>query len=140
MAAGVKVEYHWNEPELARMLSDSGMVGAAVRRAAGATRDRAKENLTGSGNVDTGALRNSVRSERSSVSAQGVSYWVGSQLPYAGFVENGRGPVVPRRAKVLRFKPKGSSSYVFAPYAGPAEGSHWLQRALDALTPADFAG
>lgn len=139
MSTRVRIELKLDETEIARALGDSGMVGAAVRRAAGKTRDRAKQNLTTSGNVDTGALRNSVRSVRSTVSTHGVTYLVGSELPYAKWVEGGRGPVVPRRAKVLRFKPKGAHGYVFAASVGPAEGSHWLQRAFEQLSAADFA-
>ena len=59
-------------------------------------------------NVKTGALRNSITFQR-----RGMDGWVGSNLNYARWVEEGTGvygpmkrPFGPRRAKVMRWTPK----------------------------------
>jgi hypothetical protein len=57
---------------------------------------------------------------------------VGSGLDYARVHHDGRGWVFPVRAKVLAFRPKGSSRVVFRPRARPAKGTFYLTRALPA--------
>jgi hypothetical protein len=57
---------------------------------------------------------------------------VGSGLSYARVHHDGRGWVYPVRAKVLAFRPKGSSRVIFRPRARPAAGTHYLTRALPA--------
>lgn len=140
MARGVSYSIKWNEQEFRQISSENGYVGWAVRRAAGKVRDRARQNITSAGRVDTGKLRNSIRVERATASRPGfVRYQVGSDLLYAIFQEEGtQGPIVPRRAKVLRFQPKGSSAYVFRPRVSGIQGIHYLTRALSTLTLADF--
>jgi hypothetical protein len=111
---------------------------AASQRAAYRVRDRAKQNLTSAGRVNTGKLRDSIKATRT-VQTPTVSTWsVGSDLFYAGWQEFGRGPVRPIRAKVLRFKPKGSSVFIFRGYAGPATGAFFLRDAYRATTVQDF--
>jgi hypothetical protein len=63
--------------------------------------------------------------------------WVyGADVPYAPIVESGRSAssrvIVPRRAKALRFKPRGSGKYVYRawtrPYLKPLKGTHIFAR------------
>ena len=111
---------------------------AASQRAAYRVRDRAKANLTSASRVNTGKLRDSIKATRT-MQTPTVSTWsVGTDLFYAGWQEYGRGPVRPIRAKVLRFRPRGSSVFIFRPYVGPAEGVHYLRRAYQATTIQDF--
>jgi hypothetical protein len=133
------VRITWNEAEFKRIL-EVQTVPQAVWRAAGKVRDRAKVNITKAGRVDTGAMRNQLFARRLRAGRAGVWYEVGSDLPYAIYQHQGtRGPIVPRRAKVLRFKPSGSSSFVFRPRVRGVTGSPFLTDALKSLTVNDFA-
>lgn len=135
MAGGYRVT--WNEAEFRRIL-DEQTVPQAVWRAAGKVRDRAKVNITNAGRIDTGAMRNSIVGRRMT-GRPGVWYEVGSDLPYAIYQHEGvTGPVLPRRAKVLRFKPSGSSAFIFRPRTSGFEGEPFLLDALKSLTINDF--
>lgn len=139
MADGFKVTLTIDTAAIAKIVGPGGDVEQAVARAAGRTRDRAKQNITSAGRVDTGALRNDIKTRRISSEGGGVWYEVGSDLPYAVFQHEGvRGPVLPRRAKVLRFKPKGSKSFVFARSTKGFKGVPFLTDALRALSEQDY--
>lgn len=86
---------------------------------------RAKGNAP----VRTGTLRRSITT-RARGSAGGAEAIVGTNVPYARWVEEGRGPVVPVRAKVLRFTVGGK--VVFTRRAGPAAGRWYMRRAFQA--------
>lgn len=134
----ISVRIRWNEAEFRRLL-DQETVPRAVWRAAGKVRDRAKQNITNAGRVDTGALRNSIVAQRKQGGGGGVWYEVGSDLPYAIWQHEGtRGPILPRRAKVLRFKPGGSSVFIFRPRVNGVTGTPYLVDALKSLTTGDF--
>jgi hypothetical protein len=133
----VNVRFHWNEAEFRRIL-DQQTVPQAVWRAAGKVRDRAKVNITKAGRVETGAMRNSIVGRRMRGGKAGVWYEVGSDLPYAIFQHEGtKGPIVPRRAKVLRFKGAGGS-YVFPKQVRGVTAAPFLTDALKSLTVNDF--
>lgn len=137
MAGGYRVS--WNASEFDRILNQQ-TVPQAVWRAAGRVRDRAKQNITAAGRIDTGALRNSIVGRRVRQGGRGVWYEVGSDLHYAIHQHEGvAGPIVPRRAKVLRFKPKGSGAFVFRPRTSGFKGEPFLVDALRSLTINDFA-
>ena len=112
----------------------TGSADRAVQRAAQHTRDRAKTNLTAAGRIDTGRLRDSIRAYQ----VRPGAYQVRTGVPYASFQEHGIGPVRPVKAKVLRFKPKGSSVYIFRPRTKGFPGAHYLRDAYRALTLRDF--
>lgn len=111
-------------------------------RAAGKTRDRAKQNLRAAGRIDTGRLLNSIAYEIHTV---GNNIWatVGTSVEYAPFIHdgtanNGAGWIYPRRALFLRFTPKGGNAVVFAPRVRGIKATPFLKDAVDALTEADF--
>lgn len=134
----IRVSIRWNDAEFKR-ITEQQTVPQAVWRAAGKVRDRAKVNITTAGRVDTGAMRNSIVGRRVRGGKKGVWYEVGSDLPYAIYQHEGtRGPIVPRRAMLLRFKPKGGSAYVFAKQVRGVTGSPFLTDALKSLTVNDF--
>lgn len=113
-------------------------VGASVQRAAGAVRDHAKDNLTAAGRVDTGTLRRAVTAETAVVRGNSVVARVVSEQPYAKFVHDGTtGPILPRRARVLRFTPRGGP-VVYAPSVRGIEPTPYLTDALRQLRNADF--
>jgi hypothetical protein len=134
----VNVRINWNEAEFKRILEEQ-TVPQAVWRAAGKVRDRAKVNVTSYGRIDTGAMRNSIVGRRMRGGRGGVWYEVGSDLPYAIYQHEGtRDIIVPRRAKVLRFKPAGGSAYVFRPRVRGVKAAPFLTDALRSLTVNDF--
>lgn len=141
MATRVSVQFKPNAAWLARASSDSGILGKAAARGAARAREGAKRILTSEGRVDTGALRQSIRSEKVRQDSSAITYQIGSNLPYAIYQHEGvRGPVRPRRAKVLRFTPKGGGSPVFARQTKGFRGVPFLTDALKALTLDDFTG
>lgn len=130
----VDVRITWNQREFDKITH--GDVPRAVERAAGRTRDRAKAYIT---RVDTGALRQSIMSWKLRATNTQVWWAVGSQLPYALYQHEGtHGPILPRRAKVLRFRPKGSNAYVFARQVRGVTGEPFLTDPLKKLSVEDF--
>lgn len=138
MVSPGSVRITWNEAEFARILEHE-TVPMAVWRAAGRVRDRAKMNITTAGRIDTGAMRNDIQARRLRGGKSGVWYEVGGTLPYTIYQHEGvDGPIVPRRAKVLRFKPGGSSTFIFRPQVNGFRGEPFLTDALKSLTLNDF--
>lgn len=137
--AGVSVRFN-PDPAAFDALRRSGAIGKGVLRAAGKVRDDARRTLHSTGRVDTGRLANSITADQQvTVTGGVVTARVGSPLHYAIYQHEGvAGPVYPRRAKVLRFKPKGSSSFVFARRTSGFRGVRFLTEAVGRLTPADF--
>lgn len=138
--ARTRVHIHLNHANITRVTSaPGGEVDRAVARAAGVTRDRAKRNLTTDGSVDTGRLRQSVRYQRIPSSRGSVTYEVGTDVFYGEYLEEGTRDHGPRRARVLRFKPKGASGFVFARRVRGVRATRWLSRALSRLSASDYS-
>lgn len=116
-----------------RLVEDSS--DDALESAARVTANRARINLSSKGRNSTGRLGQSIQARKA-----GPFQWtVGSFLEYAIYQEEGvRGPVYPRRARVLRFKPKGALSFVFARSTKGFPGAHYLRDAYRALSEKDF--
>lgn len=111
----------------------------AAKRAADATRDRAKANLVRAGRVNTGKLLRSIHTFNRTAGRDRAVYAVGSALHYAGWQEEGvKGPIFPKRAKVLRFKPKGSATFIFRPSVKGFAGAFYLRDAYRSLSRKDF--
>lgn len=131
------VRMTWNHAEFRRVL-EVETVPRAVWRAAGKVRDRAKQNITRAGRIDTGAMRNSLVSRRITGNRTGVWYEVGSDLVYALYQHEGTtGPIRPRRARVLRFK-GSNGSFVFPKEVRGVTAEPFLTDALRSLTINDF--
>jgi len=88
--------------------------------------------------VDTGRLRASITAELVQY-AGSIAVLVGSNVNYAMFQHEGTGlygphgtPIVPRRARFLRFKPRGSSEFVYAREVRGVPPTFFLRRALAA--------
>lgn len=115
-----------------------GMTSAAAKRAADKTRDRAKANVTSSGRVASGRMRDRIVSSKQASVGDVAVYEVQAQRPYSWWQEKGIGPVVPKRAKVLRFKPKGSDVFIFRPRTKGFKGAFFMERAYRALGARDY--
>lgn len=126
-----------NSAEFRRM-EETGTIAQGVWRAAGVTRDRAKAEITAQGRVDTGRMRNSIVARRIRGRRRGVFYEIGSQVPYDIYQHEGTQAHGPRRARLMRFKPKGQSAYVFARWVKGVTPSKFLTKALAKLSSSDF--
>lgn len=124
----------FNYAEWARMQNPGGSIDAGFARAAGRTRDRARRNIAKLGRIDTGRMSQAMYSKRTGQ----LEYEVGSPVHYAGYQEHGTKGHGPRRAKVMRFKPKGGKGFVFAKYVRGITPGKFLENALKDLTPDDF--
>ncbi|MEU4406171.1 hypothetical protein AB0F88_16745 [Streptosporangium sp. NPDC023963] len=91
--------------------------------------------------VDTGLARDTIYSNALGL-ANHVVGRAGSLAPYAYWLDVGTGiygptgkPIVPKRAKVLVFTPKGSNVTVFAASVKGIKGDRWLRRAFTLACP-----
>lgn len=102
---------------------------------------QAKRNLGGVGGpkrIDTGRLRASISTLM--VTRDGApAVLIGSNLYYARWVHDGTGVhgprhtrIVPKRAKFLRFRPKGSRKFVFRRSVAGMVRNQFLKNALSA--------
>lgn len=110
----------------------------AVQAAAVRSTARARSYITAAGRVEFGRLRDSVTWRPKTLTNRRVEYEVGSWLHYAGYQERGIGPVYPVRAKVLRWRLKGTNVYIFRPRSSGFRGAFYMRDTLRALNPGDF--
>lgn len=135
--SGVRIRFTMDRQEFHRMVT-SGSIDQAVSRAAGRVRDEAKKEITAQGRVDTGKMRQSGRTQKVSGPSGGSWYEVEFPGDVAWFQHEGTREHGPRRARILRFKPKGSSGFVFAHRVRGVTASKFLTRALQRLRASDF--
>lgn len=90
--------------------------------------------------VNTGRLRSSITTELVRYAGQ-LACIVGTNVNYAMYQHEGTGiygphgtPIVPRRARFLRFKPQGSSEFVYARQVRGTPPTFFLRRALIAAS------
>lgn len=121
---------------VAELTRPGGAIFMGMDRAGRRLRDDAVNEITRLRAVDTGKMRQAVTWEVVGF-GRGIMARVGvdiAKLPgetdYPLIVHEGRGPVRPRRARVLRFRPKGGGAYIFRPRVGPARGKPFLTNAL----------
>lgn len=99
---------------LADMAKPGGQLWNSLVRTGIRVEAFAKDELTKDNRVDTGRLRNSIES-RVFKNGDEIGVRVGTNVGYAKLVHEGTtGPILPTTARVLRFKPKGGSTFVFA--------------------------
>lgn len=141
MAVQVVSRVELDDAQVRALLTAQGSpLWDGMTRAGALTRDRAKLNLTAAGRVDTGQLRNQVESE-TVLRGQDVVSRVVSRAAHTMYVHDGTtGPIVPRRARVLRFKPRGAVAYVFTPQVEGIAATPFLTDALRELSIDDILG
>lgn len=135
--ARVTVKYRLYRTATASIVG--GLSRAAARQAANVTLQRAQSNIIRAGRVDTGRMYTSLRIEESRASTpERPRFLVKNDLPYTRYQEfgtRGHGPV---RAKFLRFKPKGSSKFVYTKWVRGVTPARFMRDALEALRPEDY--
>jgi hypothetical protein len=114
--------------------SSNGMTGREITRRGERVLARAKE-LVG---YDSGRLHNSLRLSRSTVGGE-VAVTISTPLKYARYHHDGTGifgrtgqPIRPVSAKALRFKPRGSTGFVFAASVRGSRPNPFMREALEA--------
>lgn len=120
-------------------------VAQRFQQAGGAVRDYAKAEITKAGRIDTGQMRNANVAETARIQGTRISVRVVNDTPQAQYQHEGTPQTIrPRRARVLRFRPRGGA-FVFAPEvrgihpANPTKPLPFLTTALDRLSLDDFA-
>lgn len=108
----------------------------AVERAGERTVEQARTNLEPHNR--TGDLSRSLASRLVHSDENGAQVTVGSDLDYATYAEEGRGPITAKPGKRLVFMPRGSRTLVFATKVKAAKGIRYLRRAYEALQESDF--
>jgi len=91
--------------------------------------DEARSNLQNNTNIDSGDLLSSIKI----LFEDEDSIYVGSDMPYAGHIEFGRGPVFPVNKEWLHWIDKETGKDIFAKKAGPTEPSPFLAPAVEKI-------
>lgn len=112
----------------AKTIIEEEMTGG-VTRVAQAGEHKAK-SLTP---YKTGHLRRSITHTPAVFAGGTAMAMYGTNVPYARWVEEGRGPVVAKRARALRFTINGR--VLFRKRVGPAKGKFYMKRSRDWLEP-----
>lgn len=141
--ARVKITQRLDRAAIARILtSPRGPVARDLLVRGIRVQSQAKQNLAGmSGSgprrIHTGRLRSSIAVRLLSRGVPVVR--VGSNVHYALYVHEGTGihgpkhrPIRPRTRRYLRFKPRGSTDFVFARQVKGMRPNQYLLRALPA--------
>lgn len=124
----------------AQLISPSGGVMRDMLRRGLLVETQAKRNLGGDGvrpkRVDTGRLRASIATQAVTVAGQ-PRVEISTNVYYARWVHDGtglRGPlhrwIKPKRARRLRFVPKGKTGYVYAKRTAGMIANPFLRDAL----------
>lgn len=82
--------------------------------------------------VDSGRLRRGIQTTLAT--GGGFVLTATSTAPHSRYVIEGRGPIV-ARGRALRFKPKGSGTFIFRKSVGPAAANPFMERAFKQFEP-----
>jgi hypothetical protein len=116
----------------------SGAGREAVARAALTTMKRAQRNVIAMGLVETGELAASFRTRNVTTNIMKPTYRVLSLDLKAKYPEFGTRGSVAAPGRWLVFKPKGSTTFVFAKKTKPVRRYGFMRKARDQLTKKDF--
>lgn len=82
----------------------------------------------------SGHLRTSIKGE-SQFSLTDMTGRVYTNVPYAPYVEEGHGEILPKAGRFLRFRPRGVTHIVYARRVRPVAGVHMFREGLLAALP-----
>lgn len=137
MSVQVRITTRFDNAGMADFVATT--LAPSIQKAAGAVRDMAGDYLTAAGRRDTGNLIRTINAETVRTTGRGVSARVVSDQPYSKFVHDGtRSPILPRRARVLRFVPKGGRGFVYARQVSGIAATPFLTEALKRVRASDF--
>lgn len=112
----------------------------SVRKAGERTKLRARANIMAANRFGTGKMATEMQVKE--IPGQ-PPLWpkvaVGSPVDYVKYQEFGTRAHGPVKAKFLRFKPKGSSTFVFAKWVRGVTPARFMRKAIDQLRPDDFS-
>lgn len=109
-------------------------------RGAARAKELIQQEIKAAGRMDRYRMYHSVGVHRQRASGSQFSAWVGPNVPYARWQNDGTGPIYPRRAKFLRFKPKGSNTFVFAKRTKGVPAARFMEKAARRISTKDFLG
>lgn len=140
------MRHQLNPVAIQRLLtSPEGPVAKALLIRGLKVETQAKKNLSGGTTagpkrVDTGRLRASIATQLRRGAAGGLVVRVGTNVEYALWVHEGTGiygptgrVIRPTTSRYLRFKPKGTTKYVYAQYVKGMKANRFLTAALPAV-------
>lgn len=125
------IEWHGLEPYVARMDAAPKIVREELGHAAERCAALGVQRSRGYVHSVSGKLAGSIRAQPVAFAGGSVSVAWGTSLPYAKFVEHGRGPIRARRGKALRFSIGGTT--LFRVSVGPAAPRPFISRAFKEL-------
>lgn len=132
----VKVRVTIDHPALRAAVTR--IAGETLQRGAQVSEQRMRGEIVAADLVNTGALLASITTQPKVSSGVRQSVLIGTPLEYAKYPEYGTRAHGPVRAKALRFKPKGSSVFVFAKWVRGVRPYRYAQKTLDQVRPSDF--
>lgn len=109
--------------------SPGGDVGKSILRIG----NRVKSEAQALCPVDTGRLRSSISLVVGHTAGGELDVTIGTNVEYAMWVHEGRGPVYARPGGVLRWEPKGGGAPIFRRSAGPARAQPFLTDAMQTV-------
>lgn len=138
MPARVRIVKHPAEIK-AILQGDNSSLYRDIFRRCTKVQNKAKRNLQNAPKrVDTGRLRSDIHIQMLTIRGYPAGR-VGFNVFYGVFVHDGTGiygprgrPIRPVRARVLAFKPKGSSKTIYRPEVSGMKPNPFLKNALDA--------
>lgn len=138
------VTHRLNPVEIDRVLtSPDGPVAKALLVRGYRVQGQARKNLgggpSGPKRIDTGKLRASISVQLRKKNARTLVVRIGTNVEYALWVHDGTGlygpmhrPITPKTKRYLRFRPHGSSTYVYARSVKGMRPNPFLESALGA--------
>lgn len=115
------------------------IVDEATYRAAQRVRGRAMSNIRSLGRVDTGEMIRGLQVRKTGASQPlWPQYTVESTARHTGWQEDGTRAHGPVRADFLVFQIRGAGPVIFAKWVRGVPPGHFMRRAMDSATVADF--
>lgn len=118
----------WVQQPSTRRIRAQIISGPEVKGRAQRTQERVYQRAIRTAPKRSGNLARKHRKLPLRVTPNGYVGEVENTARYANIVHEGRGPIVPRRARALRFRIRGR--LVFARRVGPAKAQPWLRNAM----------
>lgn len=132
-----RITFKFNQSAYRRMLGPGGEFNTSVKAVA----EDLRNQVSAGAPVESGALAASVYvTPWHGRDATDVRFAVGSRLKYAGWQNSGTGPIHARPGGLLRFRPKGSSVFIFRKFTRGVPATHFLTKPLKALRATEFRG